>query len=88
MTNISCVYLVVMYDNCGDAYNDVAFITKEDAIEYAYQQIKNEERLKEWYFEEELEDISYQQYVKNMLEEEGYIDELVQIDRVDVVDIN
>lgn len=82
---MASVYLVILYDNCGDAYNDIAYADKEKAIEYAYQQIKNDENLLNWY-DDDTRTVGYELWVKNMLREDGYIDEIGGIEKIEVKD--
>ena len=83
---MTSVYLVVINDNCGDAYNDRAYTDKEKAIEYAYQQVKNDETLLEWYDEDEdAKTVGYEPWIKNMLREDGYIDEIGSIEEIEVL---
>ena len=77
-------YLVTINDQCGDCYNDKGFFKKEDAINYCYNEVKNDRRLKEWYIDEGLTDITFEQYVKNMLREDMYIEETIGIEEITV----
>ena len=46
------IYLVILYDRCGDPYNDTAFYNKEDAIKYIIDNVKNDCDVVDWYTEE------------------------------------
>ena len=82
---MTSVYLVVLYDNCGDTYNDIAYTDKEKAIEYAYQQVKNDENLLDWYNDDEnAKTVGYELWIKNMLREYGYVDETVGVEEIKV----
>lgn len=76
------VYLVTFSDMCGDPYIDKAFFDKERALKYCYERVKDDEIIKEWYIDENLTDISFEQYVKNMLREDGYIEETIGIKEI------
>lgn len=75
-------YLVTIYDEYGDCYNDKAFFKREDAVNYCYEKVKNDSELKEWYIDEDLTDITFEQYVKNMLREDGCIEETIGIEEI------
>ena len=79
------IYMVVLYDMCGDSYNDRAFMKREDAINYAYEKIKNIDWLREEWQEEYAdteENLSFEQYAKDDIS--GGIDECVYIDEINV----
>ena len=78
-------YLVTVYDGYGDWYNDKAFFKREDAINYCYEKVKNDSDLKDCYLDEDLTDITFEQYVKNMLREDGDIAETIGIDEITVI---
>jgi hypothetical protein len=75
--------MVVLYDRCGDPYNDRAFEREADAINYIYTQIKDDEFLRESFTDAEIEDESYEEWVKRKMKEEG-IDETAYIEEIDV----
>lgn len=82
---MTIVYLVVLYDNCGDAYNDKAYTDREKAIEYACQQVKDDENLLNWYDDDEdAKTVGYELWIKNMLRKDGYIDEIGGIEEIEV----
>lgn len=82
---MTSVYLVILYDNCGGVYNDTAYTDKEKAIEYAYKQIRNNKNLLNWYDDDEdAKTVEYELWIKNMLQKDGYIDEIGGIEEIKV----
>ena len=64
------IYLTILFDNCGDPYNDTAFYLKEDAIKYIIDNVKNDPDIIEWYTEEKIRvenDEGLEEYEKDIL---------------------
>lgn len=78
------IYLVLLYDMCGEAYVGDVFSTFDKAVNYSYKQIKNSEWLHESFIDMEIKDKSYEQYVKEELTRDGGIEELVSITEMTV----
>ena len=76
------IYLVVLYDGCGGLCNDRAFERKADAINYAYTEIKDDEFLREDFAEAEIENESYEEWLKRKIKKG--IDETAYIEEIDV----
>ena len=80
------VYMVVLYDMCGDSYNDRAFMKREDAINYAYEKVKNIDWLRESWQDEfedaDIENQTFEDWVKDDIS--SGIDECVYIDEINV----
>lgn len=77
------IYMVVLYDRCGDPCNDRAFEREAAAINYAYTQIKDDEFLREDFTDLGIENESYEEWVKRKIKKGG-IDETVYIEEIDV----
>lgn len=76
------IYMVVLYDRCGDPCNDRAFEKEADAINYTYTQIKDNEFLREVFTEAEIENETYEEWVKRKIKKG--IDETAYIEEIDV----
>lgn len=81
------VYIIVINDEYITDITHVdekAFSTYKEAVNYAYEKIKDNRTVKQYYFDEEPEDLAYEYWLKKELTDYGFLEGVIGIESVTV----